>query len=327
LHDVSLSFEQGTVMGIVGPNGAGKSTILRIVMGLVAADRGHVEVLGPPMPADQVAAKYRIGFVAEDMRLYESQTIAFHMDFMKSIFHSWDEDYASTLLRRLDLIKEQKVKGLSHGQCRPEDGTSPEPREKGLGQNTCSEERRSVSMAIAKVAGILYVGVWAVFASSAPAQTIVSSTVARDVAALMTEHQLEAFAMQDPEAPNRFLASLLIPGVQMLVVAAEYPAPDELKALLAQKNYRDVYVALHQPVSAPTRFFLIDLACDGLDPKGDAADILYEKGSTQTLFNGDWKTQGLTEAVYKTRFADTERYYSRVLGQLRDALKTSTSGV
>ena len=116
LQDVDLSVKQGTVMGLVGPNGAGKSTILRIVMGLVAADSGQVEVLGYPMPADQVAAKYRIGFVAEDMRLYESQTIAFHMDFMKSIFDSWDDDYASTLLRRLDLIKEQKVKGLSHGQ-------------------------------------------------------------------------------------------------------------------------------------------------------------------------------------------------------------------
>jgi ABC-2 type transport system ATP-binding protein len=116
LQDVDLSFEQGAVMGLVGPNGAGKSTILRIIMGLVGADSGRVEVLGHPMPAEQVAAKYRIGFVAEDMRLYESQTIGFHMDFMKSVFDSWDDDYAATLLRRLDLIEEQKVKGLSHGQ-------------------------------------------------------------------------------------------------------------------------------------------------------------------------------------------------------------------
>ena len=116
LQDVDLSVEQGSVMGLVGPNGAGKSTLLRIVMGLVGADSGRVEVLGHAMPADQVAAKYQIGFVAEDMRLYESETIAFHMDFMKSIFDSWDDDYATTLLRRLDLIKEQKVKGLSHGQ-------------------------------------------------------------------------------------------------------------------------------------------------------------------------------------------------------------------
>jgi ABC-2 type transport system ATP-binding protein len=116
LRHVDLAVERGTVMGLVGPNGAGKSTLLRIVMGLVSADRGRVDVLGHPMPEEQVAAKYEIGFVAEDMRLYDSRTIGFHMDFMRSIFEGWDDDYASTLLRRLDLRREQGVKGLSHGQ-------------------------------------------------------------------------------------------------------------------------------------------------------------------------------------------------------------------
>jgi ABC-2 type transport system ATP-binding protein len=116
LQDVDLAFEQGTVMGLVGPNGAGKSTILRIVMGLIGPDRGSVRVLGHAMPQDQIAAKRRIGFVAEDMRLYESQTIAFHMDFIRSIFETWDADYAKVLLRRFDLNADQKVKGLSHGQ-------------------------------------------------------------------------------------------------------------------------------------------------------------------------------------------------------------------
>lgn len=116
LQDVNLSFEQGTVMGLVGPNGAGKSTILRIVMGLIGPDSGSIKVLGHSMPTDQLAAKRKIGFVAEDMRLYESETISFHMDFIKSIFDSWDDQYANTLLHRLDLNKNQKVKGMSHGQ-------------------------------------------------------------------------------------------------------------------------------------------------------------------------------------------------------------------
>lgn len=116
LDRVDLAVEQGTVMGLVGPNGAGKSTILRMVMGLVAPDAGTVKVLGHAMPEQQVAAKRNIGFIAEDMRLYESETIAFHMAFIRSIFDSWDEDYAQQLLRRFDLNQQQKVKGLSHGQ-------------------------------------------------------------------------------------------------------------------------------------------------------------------------------------------------------------------
>lgn len=116
LQDVDLSFEQGAVMGLVGPNGAGKSTILRIVMGLLGPERGSVKVLGYAMPQEQIAAKRNIGFVAEDMRLYESETIAFHMDFIKSIFDTWDDDYARILLKRFDLNAKQKVKGMSHGQ-------------------------------------------------------------------------------------------------------------------------------------------------------------------------------------------------------------------
>lgn len=116
LQDINLRVEQGTVMGLVGPNGAGKSTILRMVMGLLGPDSGTVEVLGHRMPDEQVAAKRDIGFVAEDMRLYESQTIDFHMGFVKSIFKDWDEAYAQSLLRKFDLKKEHRIRGLSHGQ-------------------------------------------------------------------------------------------------------------------------------------------------------------------------------------------------------------------
>jgi ABC-2 type transport system ATP-binding protein len=116
LEEVSFELRTGSIMGFVGANGAGKSTTIRVLMGLVHQDSGAVRVLGHPMPAGQAEAKYEIGFVSEDMRLYGSASLAWHMNFIRSIYPSWDQAYSESLLKRFDLKSEQKIKGLSHGQ-------------------------------------------------------------------------------------------------------------------------------------------------------------------------------------------------------------------
>ena len=116
LDRIDLELPAGTIMGFIGANGAGKSTTIRILMGLVRQDRGTVHVLGHAMPAEQAAAKRDIGFVSEDMRLYGPATLAWHMEFIRSIYPQWDHPYAESLLQRFDLKPQQKIKGLSHGQ-------------------------------------------------------------------------------------------------------------------------------------------------------------------------------------------------------------------
>lgn len=116
LQDITLSMPEGQVMGLVGVNGAGKTTLLRILAGLARADAGSIEVLGFQMPEQQVAAKRELGFASEDMRLYKSQTLRWHMDFIQSIYPRWDEAYAQELVRRFDLRPEQSLAGFSHGQ-------------------------------------------------------------------------------------------------------------------------------------------------------------------------------------------------------------------
>jgi ABC-2 type transport system ATP-binding protein len=116
LDNIDLKLPTGTIMGFVGTNGAGKSTTIRILMGLVHQDRGTVNVLNRSMPKEQAAAKQDIGYVSEDMRLYEHASLQWHMDFLRPMFPRWDSSHAQTLLNRFDLKAEQKVKGLSHGQ-------------------------------------------------------------------------------------------------------------------------------------------------------------------------------------------------------------------
>ena len=116
LNEIDLEIEPGTVNGLIGPNGAGKSTIMRIMMGLVTPDQGTVSVLGQPISSREASAKQDIGYFSDDMRLYKSESIAFHMQFARSLFPGWDEVYAQQLLDRFGLIAQQKIKGLSHGQ-------------------------------------------------------------------------------------------------------------------------------------------------------------------------------------------------------------------
>jgi ABC-2 type transport system ATP-binding protein len=116
LRDIGLELEPGQILGFVGPNGAGKSTTIRILMGLVHADRGDVRVLGRSMPREQAIAKRDIGYMSEDMRLYSGSTLEWHMKFVAGVHPHWDHDYAQTLLRRFNLRPDQPIKVLSHGE-------------------------------------------------------------------------------------------------------------------------------------------------------------------------------------------------------------------
>jgi ABC-2 type transport system ATP-binding protein len=116
LSELSLDLEPGQILGLVGPNGAGKSTTIRLLMGLLAADAGEIRLLGREMPREQAAAKAEVGFVSDDMRLFQHATLGWHMGFVASLYPGWDAAYAAVLLKRFGLRAEQPVKGLSTGE-------------------------------------------------------------------------------------------------------------------------------------------------------------------------------------------------------------------
>jgi lipopolysaccharide export system ATP-binding protein len=46
VDNVSLDIQRGEVVGLLGPNGAGKTTSFYMMVGLLAADRGHIFLEG-----------------------------------------------------------------------------------------------------------------------------------------------------------------------------------------------------------------------------------------------------------------------------------------
>lgn len=63
LDSLTLSIPPGQIYGFAGPNGAGKSTSLKILVGLVQATSGSVEIFGHPAGSRQ--ARELLGFLPE----------------------------------------------------------------------------------------------------------------------------------------------------------------------------------------------------------------------------------------------------------------------
>jgi ABC-2 type transport system ATP-binding protein len=72
LDGISFTVERGQMFGFVGPNGAGKTTAMRIVLGVLAADRGEVLFQGRPVDFETRA---RFGYMPEERGLYPKMRV------------------------------------------------------------------------------------------------------------------------------------------------------------------------------------------------------------------------------------------------------------
>jgi ABC-type multidrug transport system ATPase subunit len=70
VDDVDLDVREGDRYGFLGPNGSGKTTLVRLLLGLVYATKGEIEVLGERMPARARHVLPRIGALVEGPAAY-----------------------------------------------------------------------------------------------------------------------------------------------------------------------------------------------------------------------------------------------------------------
>lgn len=71
LDNLCISFEKGKCSGLLGHNGAGKTTAIRIILGILFADRGEILFNGTPITS---SAKLQIGYMPEINKLAGNMT-------------------------------------------------------------------------------------------------------------------------------------------------------------------------------------------------------------------------------------------------------------
>src|ERR1017187_5830504 len=70
VDQVDLDVREGDRYGFLGPNGSGKTTLVRMLLGLVYATSGEIEVMGKPMPRRSAEVLPQIGALVEGPSSY-----------------------------------------------------------------------------------------------------------------------------------------------------------------------------------------------------------------------------------------------------------------
>jgi ABC-2 type transport system ATP-binding protein len=115
VDSLCLMVDEGSIVGLIGPNGAGKTTTIKMILGLLKPDGGHVEVFGRN-PWDDTEIRSNIGVVYEKPPFPAGEKVLDYLERVCRIF-GVDESRALEVLKLVNLeeARDRTIKALSAG--------------------------------------------------------------------------------------------------------------------------------------------------------------------------------------------------------------------
>ncbi|MFG2557645.1 ATP-binding cassette domain-containing protein [Streptomyces sp. NPDC048496] len=115
LDGLGLAVETGEVHGFLGPNGSGKSTTIRVLLGLLRADSGAVQLLGRDPWNDAVELHRRVAYVPGDVTLWRNLSGGEVIDLYGRLRGGLDPARRADLIERYELDPTKKGRTYSKG--------------------------------------------------------------------------------------------------------------------------------------------------------------------------------------------------------------------
>jgi|SRR5690625_1779639 len=217
VQGMSMQVDTGEIVGLLGPNGAGKTTCFYMIVGLVAADGGTIELDGQDITRASMHRRSHagLGYLPQEASIFRRLSVA-------------DNIMAALQLRR-DLDRRQRQRELT--RLMEEFAVGHLARQPGI--SLSGGERRRVEIARALAANPSYILLDEPFAGVDPisvgeVQRIVRHLTERNIGILITDHSVrETLGICD--------RAYIISEGRLLT----HGRPDEV---LADDNVRNVYL-------------------------------------------------------------------------------------
>lgn len=115
IKDLNLTINEGEIFGYIGPNGAGKSTTIRLLLDFIRPTSGQATILGLDSFRDSVKIHEFVGYLPGEIYLDENQTGKECLDYFKGFKKNINEDYLNSLIKKLQLKSNVKIREYSKG--------------------------------------------------------------------------------------------------------------------------------------------------------------------------------------------------------------------
>ena len=120
VDNLALTVEPGQMLAMLGPNGAGKTTTIKMIVGLLRATAGTVQVDGRDMSLNDVEARRVISYIPDQPYLYDKLTGREFLYFVLDMYGYDRRDSADRLQECIDTFAveafcDQLIETYSHG--------------------------------------------------------------------------------------------------------------------------------------------------------------------------------------------------------------------
>lgn len=111
VDDISFEVKDHEIIGFLGPNGAGKSTTMNMITGYIEPSRGKIVVNGYDISKNPKKAKRQIGYMPENVPLYNELTVKEFLKYMAELKNVKRKDKKDVINK---VIEETGLKGVEN---------------------------------------------------------------------------------------------------------------------------------------------------------------------------------------------------------------------